>query len=507
MSSNSKIEHRLLKTTAVSFLSTALSIIIQLISVPICLRYWGKTTYGTWLALSAAYTILRTVDGGFTAFVGNKLNMLYHQDQNEMRQVLSSAVWGVVLLGSLQILIVLVLYCSNSMNLIMGNSVSQITASETIWGLMAMSLTWILTGSFIGVLHRFLIPNGMLYQLLWWMMLLQVSQSLSIMLAAYFEFSVFNAALFFTFAQAVVYVSSALYIRYKLPQFYPWLAGAKLKIGIREIIRSFPMTVNGVIQQAGNSGVVVLVSAMLGAAVIPIYSTMRTLSNLWTTVTNIVTAPLLPDIIRFHATREPRKFVMIHKTHLLLMSVIINLSIMLAYPLIDAVYLYWTRGKLPIDHRLICLLLASVSVFALNSLFNTFLTGLNNSRYLVVSGLLRGFFVLILGYLLLPKFGLSGIGIAILSAEILLMLVNSLIFVRDELKSIGAKHEAMFTWYDVLCFGSVSGFLVLNVIIPNLNSVYYFASLSLLIIGIVYAWINLQAEIKHRIMRMLRLVR
>jgi len=471
------------------------------------LRYWGKTTYGTWLALSAAYTILRTVDGGFTAFVGNKLNMLYHQDQDEMRRVLSSAIWGVILLGSTQIIIVLALYFSNSLGLIMGGAASQLTANQTIFGLMVMSITWILTGSYIGVLHRFLIPNGMLYQLLWWVMLLQVSQSLSIMLAAYLQLSVFNAALFFAFAQAAVYICSAFYIKWRLPQFYPWLSGAKLKIGLREMVQSFPMTINGAVQQAGNSGVVILISVVLGAAVIPIYSTMRTLSNLWTTVTNIVTAPLLPDIVRFHATKEPRKFIMIHKTHILLMSIIINLSIMLAYPLIDTVYLYWTRGKLPIDHRLICLLLASVSVFALNSLFNTFLTGLNNGRYLIVMGLMRGLFVLIAGYFLLPIFGLSGIGMAILLAEVLLMVANTFIFIRGELKSIGAKRELMFTWYDGLCFLSVLGFLLLNVFITNLNMMYYLISLIVLLIGIIYSWVNLDIEIRSRILRMFKIIR
>ncbi|MBP9741976.1 MAG: hypothetical protein KBD37_01310 [Burkholderiales bacterium] len=471
------------------------------------MRYWGKTTYGTWLALSAAYTILRTVDGGFTAFVGNKLNMLYHQDQDEMRRVLSSAIWGVILLGSTQIIIVLALYFSNSLGLIMGGAASQLTANQTIFGLMVMSITWILTGSYIGVLHRFLIPNGMLYQLLWWVMLLQVSQSLSIMLAAYLQLSVFNAALFFAFAQAAVYICSAFYIKWRLPQFYPWLSGAKLKIGLREMVQSFPMTINGAVQQAGNSGVVILISVVLGAAVIPIYSTMRTLSNLWTTVTNIVTAPLLPDIVRFHATKEPRKFIMIHKTHILLMSIIINLSIMLAYPLIDTVYLYWTRGKLPIDHRLICLLLASVSVFALNSLFNTFLTGLNNGRYLIVMGLMRGLFVLIAGYFLLPIFGLSGIGMAILLAEVLLMVANTFIFIRGELKSIGAKRELMFTWYDGLCFLSVLGFLLLNVFITNLNMMYYLISLIVLLIGIIYSWVNLDIEIRSRILRMFKIIR
>lgn len=40
------IEHRAAKISLVTGLSTLLSVGIQLVSVPICLKYWGKETYG-----------------------------------------------------------------------------------------------------------------------------------------------------------------------------------------------------------------------------------------------------------------------------------------------------------------------------------------------------------------------------------------------------------------------------------------------------------------------------
>lgn len=507
MSKSTQIEHRVLKTTAVSFLSTGLSILLQLITVPICLRYWGKSTFGTWLALSATYTLLRTIDGGFTTFVGNKLNMLYHTDKDKMRKIMASAVWGVLLLGSLQILIVLTLYFTHSMGLLMDTRDGNITTQQTIFGLVIMSITWILSGSYIGILHRFLIPAGMLYQLLWWMLLLQVSQSAAIFIAAYFQFSIFSAALFFSFAQASVYIISAFYIKRKLPKYFPWLKGSSFKVGVKEIYNSVPMTINGIVQQVGSSGLIILVSAMLGPAMVPIYSTMRTLSNLWTTVTNIVTAPLLPDIVRFHSTREPRKFSSVHQTHIVLMSIVINLSLLLAYPLIELVYTFWTSNKLPFDHELMSLLMASVAVFAFNSLFNVFLTGLNNNGYLIVSGVLRGLFVVLLSWIFIPYVGLDGIGYAVLSAEILLLGANNLIFIRQEMNKIGATENQMFTWYDYLSFFPVVIFLVGSSFIQKISPTFYVVTLICVLIGIYFSWCHLDIGIKSRIKKILRIIK
>ena len=284
MNANANIENRVIKTTAVSFLSTGLSIIIQLISVPICLRYWGKTMYGTWLAISAAFTMLRTIDGGYTSYIGNELNILYHKDQDYMKKIMASGVWGVAAIGLFQLLIVLFLYYFQSMGVLIGNTAgTTLTAKNAGLSLLIMIVTWTFVCSYTGILHRFLIPVGMLYQLLWWMLFLQLAQSFALILAAYMQVNVIMAAIFFAVSQAIVYLSSAIYIRCKLPKIYPWLKNTDMKIGLKEIFNSIPMTINGFVQQIGNSGLVVLISAILGAAMVPIYSTMRTLSNLWTT--------------------------------------------------------------------------------------------------------------------------------------------------------------------------------------------------------------------------------
>lgn len=502
------IEHRVLKTTAVSFLSTGISIVLQLITVPVCLHYWGKSVFGVWLSLSAAYTLLRTIDGGFTSYIGNKINLLYHKEQQQMRVVMASAIWGVLLLGALQIIFVLLLFITHNMDLIMGKDITNLTGKETLIGLIIMSVTWILTGSYIGILHRFLIPVGMLYQLLWWMLLLQVSQSLAIFTSAYLNLSILQTAILFAIAQSMVYISSAIYIKHKQPQYYPWLANSNIKIGIKEIFHSIPMTINGMIMQLGNSGLVVLIASMLGAAVVPVYTTMRTLNNLWTTVTNIVTAPLLPDIIRFHANREPHKFYAVHQMHLIMMNVIINLSLLLLYPFIPYLYEFWTRNTLGFNHTLISLLMASVSVFSINSLFNVFLTGLNNNGYLIAAGLLRGLFVIVISWILLNYFGsINGVGYAVLFTELLLFVINTYIFIRNEMNKMGMFNQNLFTWYNYLSFISVIMFLFASAILNHISIIYYIITIIIVCISIVFSWQNLDYDVKKRIKKLLRIAK
>lgn len=97
-----RIEHRTAKLSLVTGLSTVLTVGFQLTLVPICLKYWGKKTYGTWLAIYAAFMLVRSLDVGFVSYVGNTLNYLYHQYQNALREHLTSSITGIAVIGVIQ---------------------------------------------------------------------------------------------------------------------------------------------------------------------------------------------------------------------------------------------------------------------------------------------------------------------------------------------------------------------------------------------------------------------
>src|SRR5687767_10330113 len=103
--STGAVEVRAAKATLAAVLSMGLSVALQLISVPVCIRYWGEHTYGLWLALIALANLCRTFDFGFTAYVGNELNLLHHRDPHELRRRLAAAVWGALAVGAIELVV------------------------------------------------------------------------------------------------------------------------------------------------------------------------------------------------------------------------------------------------------------------------------------------------------------------------------------------------------------------------------------------------------------------
>lgn len=497
------IEKRIARVSAVTGLSSVLSIGLQLISVPVCLHYWGNDTYGMWLALIAAFTLLRTVDGGYIEYVGNKINILFNRDIQELKLTLASATWGVALLGGGQLIILLLLYITDSMGLIIISQDSRSSADNAIWALFVLTFSWMISGSYIGIVHRLLIPVGMMYQAAWWSMGFQVTQFTSLIIAAMLGLSILQAAILFALVQAVIYIASAVYMKFKLPHFYPWWAASDRAVGMSDLLNSTPFTLAGIMQQGGNSGLVIVVTAILGAVAVPAFVTIRTLSNLWTTFINILTIPLLPDVVRFQVNREGSKLLAIHKAHWLLIGSTVNISILIAYPFLETVYNFWTANRLPFDRPLLSLLLASVSVVGAGSLMRVFLSGLNHTHFVMFSAVFRGGLVLILSISLLTEYGIIGLGVAIFCTELLVFMITVLWFFRHELTKIyGGNKPSLWGWHWLSLICVVTYLLTESFDAVVIDGAYWFALIGA-VLGSVYTWRELDKDIKVRIICML----
>jgi len=420
------VEHRALKVGAVTGLSSVTAIVMQIITVPVCLNYWGKETYGIWLALFALFAMLQTTGTGYVNYTGNQINLLYHQDQAALQRTLASALAGVALLGGVQLAAVLATFGLGVLPDLLGISGKMAETNEANLALLSLAGSWVLGGFYFGVVHRLLIPAGMMYQAAWWSLGSQLSLFLVVMISALAHASILQTSLFYALVQFLFVASSAWYIRHKLPQFYPWWRGFNLAHGLRDLYRSSSQTASGLIQQGASNGLVVLVSTISGAAAVPVFTTVRTLSNLWTNITNVMTTPLLPDVVRFHATGERKKLVAVQEVHGVLVGTAVNLSILLAYPFIEPMYRYWTSGTVELNKVLLCALLASVSLMNLGAMMNTYLNGINHHRALLSTALARGGIGLIIGGLMMSYFGVGGLGIGVWLGELtaLLFLVH-----------------------------------------------------------------------------------
>ncbi|HET7930107.1 MAG TPA: hypothetical protein VFL63_01790 [Rhodanobacteraceae bacterium] len=414
--SDQSVESRAAKVSLVTGGSVIIAIVFQLVSVPICLHFWGARQYGEWLAVFAAANFLRVVDSGYITFAGNRLNLLYHQDTNLLRKVLASGVYAVALLGVVQIGALLLIGQLGGLGWLLGSD-HLARASDAQAALAILVGSWVVSGSYFGLVHRLMVPTGLLYQAAWWSMGYQVSLFLAVVCAAASRFDLLATSILVAAIQAVTYILSAAYVWWKLPEFMPWRSRPSLHLALLDIRGSLVFSAQSAAQQLSTNGLVVLVSSMLGTAIVPVFTTTRTAVNLWNSVINTLTSPLLPDVVRLHVQKQTRKLLALADAHVWLIGTIVSLGIVVSYPVVVWAYGIWTHHELVLDKPLLAALLASMAFVGAGSFMTLYLAGINNRKAVLVLALTRATISFAVALILLRPLGLVGVGFGLLAAE------------------------------------------------------------------------------------------
>jgi O-antigen/teichoic acid export membrane protein len=498
LASGDRIEHRAAKVSLVTGLSTILTVLFQLISVPVCLKYWGEESYGSWLALFSTFMLLRSLDTGYTVYVGNELNYLYHQDTRALREHLSSAVAGIALISILQLMMVGGALIFDPLAGALGISAGNANSLSARMGLLVLIISWVLTGSYLGIVHRLLIPAGLMYQAAWWAMALQVGQFAAIMAAAVCNWGMLRTSVLFALSQLAIYVASALYVRYKLPDFSPWLQGARLRTGLHDLSQSSMLTVSNLIQQGATNGAVLLVAGLAGPIAVPVFTTVRTLANLWTSVTTVLTGPLLPEVVRIHAKGEMHKLMSMNRAFWVLVGSAVNGGALLFYPVIPFLYGHWTHA-MALDTPLLCLMLGSVVVANSGALMALHLNGINSLRIVLAASAARAVLGLGLGALGYGHFGVASLGLGLLAGELAATLMTARYFMKHEVMDRGLQIPAAAFAPVMLSLGSTLLFFVGTAFRWWSGNWPWILALTAVAIACPWGWKSLDGEVRGRL--------
>jgi O-antigen/teichoic acid export membrane protein len=495
---NTKIQQRALKNSFVGFISFIFSFLQTIVLVPILLKYWGNETYGIWLSLYAGFTLLQSLDNGHINYIGNKINISYHYDIENLRSTLGSSFLMALFIGLFQIVIVVLLIVFNFLPSFLGIPSTILTQYSISASLLILISFWFISGSFGGIVHRIMIPSGLYYESQWWGILYRFSQFISIGLVAIIGGSILEASIFYVIIQLFVYASTFIYIKKKIPQFYPWWKGANLNVSFSNFKNSLVLTANNFVQQLNSNGIILFISNMLSANFVPVFTTIRTLNNTAISMTNLLINSLLPDIVRYHAKNEKNKINSIFNAHWFFNGAIINLGLMLILPFISTIYTYWTKGLLQFDFKLFITLSASVSLINFGAGYYFYLVSINNLISQITITMVRVIIIFGCGFTLVKKFGLGGIGIAIMLSEIVCSVFLPTIFVKMEIKLLNVD---FFRKYYFLALVSPTIMCILAIIIlttGNLNFTIWISSLLIITILYIYNWQVLDKEVKSR---------
>lgn len=504
MHKNSSIEKRAFRNTFVGIISFILAFAQTIVLVPVLLKYWGNEKYGIWLALNASFILLQSLDIGHINYIGNKMNVTYHTDKNELKSTLSSSLFIAIIIGFIQILIVIFLIIFNLLPDVLGIDLKLINEYSVQISLFILVTFWLLSGSIGGILSKLMIPTGYFYESQWWYVLYKFCQFLSVIIIVILGGSILEAVIFYVLAQFIVYGFTFLYIKRKIPEFYPWWKGANLKIGFSNFKKSLILTFNSFVQQLSSNGLLLLISNIFSAIYLPIFNTIRTMTNTALSITNILIFAVLPDFIRYHAEKEKEKLNSVFNANWFFSGLIVNIVLILVVPFAEIVFNIWTNNIIKFDFNLFISLAASISIINFGAGLYNYIYGINNILAVTVITITRVIILFGFSYYLSGFMGLSGVGVAVLISEIFASMILPYFYVQKILKSFNGSLDiktaltAASPPFIILIFAAsfLFGF--------EFNYYIWGAAVFLILVSYITNWFILDREVKERTLILIR---
>ena len=347
-------------------------------------------------------------------------------------------------LGGVQLLIALILISSNKLDVLFGINILAGQSKALGLGLIILLLTWVIFGSFGGILHRLMIPVGLLYQSQWWGLLYKVTQFLSIISTVILGGNILDVCIVYSAVQAVIYSLTFIYIKKKIPLFYPWWQLKNWKTAFTNFRKSIVLTINNIAQQLSNSGLILFIANIFQTSMVPPFTTVRMLTNTAGSLANVFISSLSPDIVRYYAKGEERKLLAAQNANWFFSGSIVNIGLILVLPFIETFYKIWTKGILDFNFSLFLFLAASVSFVNFGSGLFSYLKWINHLTSQTIITLTRVALIFGVSYLFIKPIGFASIGLGVLVAESFGSAILPIIFVNQTIRKFNSHLELKY---------------------------------------------------------------
>jgi len=270
------IINRIIKGIGAGAFGQVITILVQLIGVPILLHYWGTQLYGEWLILSAIPAYLSMVDLGFTQSAANDMtSRVARGDRNgslTIFQSLSALVYAIILAGSFISALLLAFFPIERLH------ITTVTNNDVRWILWLLALS-VLFQLADGVCHAGFRSHGEYAFHKFFSSLTIFLQQVALWISAIFGYGPVLAALlmFLIRVISVISLTFILFTRHKSVQ--PGIKFVDFNVLSSLITPALANVALPLAQGINIQGMVLVVGALLGPIAVVIFSTLRTLSR------------------------------------------------------------------------------------------------------------------------------------------------------------------------------------------------------------------------------------
>ncbi len=393
----------------------AITIGIQLASLPLFLHYWDAASYGVWLMLSAIPSYLSMADVGMVTAAGNKMTMATGKgDIAEANRVFQSAqLFMAIVCGSLAVVVV---------PLVLWAPLPGIETTNQRVALAAMSFSVLLslfgglseatfkateryaTGTMLGNYARLGEWSGSM---------------LGLILAGSFSAVALSAL-----TMKLIGVIAGMLMASKGNHGLKWGFHAADRAEIHTMVKpavsfmAFPLA-NALSLQ----GVTLIVGALFGPVSVAIFNTYRTIARLAVQVTAILSHAVWPEFSRLYGQGAMSALQNLYRRTSLLaagQAILLSLIIYFVSPLLLRL---WTHGAIAFIPSLMLWMLLYAAVAGTWHIPRVLLMSTNQHISLAYWSLASGVLIVGLAWIMGHTFNLNGVAISMLIGELAIAIV------------------------------------------------------------------------------------
>lgn len=374
-----------------------LSFIRQIVLVPAFILGTGNNGYALWLVLLTIVLLINALSVGYLHYSSNLINITYHKE-GHMGKLTSLVINTALLFIMVQVILGLVLSWPPLLSLLTNFDVGYLTANKASVAfllLLAGKLFYLYSSSFFVRLFE---PLGNIRLTLKLQAAIEGADLLATALAIYFTGSIFITCLAVFAVNAVSCILVAWYVKRKVT-FFSWDFQFNIRASKAYLRSSAILNLSFLIEKVYETGLNLFVANAFGTAIVPVFSTSRTMINIFYRASYTILLPLYPDIQKEFAKNNLAFVIKTMNRYWSISISVIIFFITVGLPAIPYVYMWWTKASLHFNLNIVGFLLMAILFQNFAVVVSEFFKKTNFSSELLVYNIIKsGLTILAISY-------------------------------------------------------------------------------------------------------------
>lgn len=467
----------------------------NIVLVPVMLGIGGELQYRYWVIIISSRAVFQFLPDGYIRYTANRFNLEYHTGRlTAIRNINAALIFLVVYSIAFLLLLVGVSYgYEKSVVHLFNTPQSNVDAYQ-----LTSCLVFYMGGATVHNIARMYSsinePVGR-----FWLSLCFESVVLTAEVSAVIAVVSNGGTLFDVCAGAgtTVALTSIVYlvILHMITPNVKIFGRNTLQRGFRAFTSSFSYHVQNFFEKITTESIVILLSLYkFHPAMIPVYSSVRTISNTPVTANNLLISTFMPELQRAYALGESRRIMILMQLLWLVFGTLGGIAIVFLYPWFKPLFLTWTKGSLPYDPVFFGTMLITCLLIVYGSCFTWMLKGINALQSMLVATTVKGVLLIVI-FGLVPQ-QLRGIGFALLLTEAVANLFFYPRLMNRQVLRLGIRHSFAYYLKGFFPFG-LTALCLSTFMCYGFSYSIAFVYLFILVAGLLVVWSRTSDNIKQ----------